>query len=865
MSGWFWRRLGRSDARRDVEQELRFHLEMRTREYEAQGLSAGEARAAAEASFGDRADIAALCEAERAVRVRARRRGEVWTDVVSEARLALRSLWRSPAFTAAVVLTLGAGIALTTAVAGLVNAYLVRALPYPDSDRLVFVQGPGSPDWRDPPAFFEDVIAWDLDALSIVTGGSPERVWTSWVTAGFFEALGVKPVLGRLYTADEAAAGGESVAVISHSLWQRRWGGDRRVLGQTFSAYADDRPDDAEVFTIIGVMPPDFWYINRFTEVLAPLRAERSVSIARLAPGLTLADAEQRLAAAARARNPERSEVRLVPVQEALSRQVRPVLLALSGAVLLVLLLACGNAAVLQMVRAAGRDREFAVRAAIGAGRRRLVRQLLAEGLLLAAGSALLGVLLAWVVLAGFGEVLTRVLSAPVPGGTAALRIDGLALGAAAGASAIAALLFTLIPLVSLSRPDLAASLVDGSRSTDSRKRQRVRSTLVAAEVALSLTLLIGAGLLVRSAAHVQRQSLGFNERSLAAIDISLRQRAFGEPAARVALFDRMREHIEQDVPGVRIAFVSWAPFSRLGTVPVETPEQPMADSAAANVFAAAASAEYFDVMGIPVVRGRTFDATHGLGSPAVAIVSERLADRLWPGRDPVGQRIRIPASPDMHDTRPPEWRTVIGVVPEVRKTLTEENPPDLYYAWAQDAPYHAELMLRDVSGRGRLREVQDAIWRVNPELPLNTVRWIEDDVATASLPSRFLAGLLSSFAIFAVALAVLALYGVIAYAVMQRRRDIAIRMALGATRGQVIALFLRWGGGVTAAGVLAGMAGGFALSQVLRSQLHGVSATDGATYASVALLLAAAALLATWVPARRAAHQHPMNVLQSS
>jgi putative ABC transport system permease protein len=685
------------------------------------------------------------------------------------------------------------------------------------------------------------------------------------VTAGFFDALGVTPVLGRLYTTDEAAAGGESVAVISHSLWQRRWGGDRGVLGQTFSAYADDRPDDAEVFTIIGVLPADFWYINRFTEVLAPLRVERPVSIARIAPGLTLADAEQRLIAEARARNPERSEVRLVPVQQALSEQVRPVLVTLSGAVLLVLLLACGNAAVLLIVRAAGREREFALRAAIGAGRRRLVRQLLVEGLTLASLSALVGVLLAWVVLTGFGEVLTRVLNAPVPGGVAALRIDGVALIAAVGASAIAALMFTLIPLFSLSRPNLAATLVEGSRSTDSRKRQRIRSALVAAEVALSLSLLIGAGLLVRSAAHLQQLNPGFDERNLAAIDLSLRQRAYPEPAARVALFERLRAGVERDVPGVRIAFVSWAPFSRLGTVPVETPARPMGDSAAANAFQVAASPEYFEVMGIAAVRGRVFDATHVLGSPPVALVSERLAAQLWPGRDPVGERIRVPANPGMHDAAVPEWRTVIGVVAEVRKTLTEENPPDLYYAWAQEASFHAEMIVRDGTGRGRLREIREAVWRVSPELPLNTVRWIEDDVATASLPSRFLAGLLTSFAAFALALATLALYGVIAYAVMQRRRDIAIRMALGATRNQVIGLFLRWGGAVILAGVAAGTAGGLALSRVLQNQLHGVSPTDAVTYLGVVLILSAAAFLATWLPARRAAHEQPMRVLQSS
>lgn len=860
MAGWFWRRLGREDAKVDVDREIGFHLEMRAREFEAAGLAPEAAREAARTAFGDARAIAQACESERVLRAQQRKRVELWRGVGGDARFAVRALRRNPVFSLAVILTLGVGVGLVTATAGLVNAYLLRALPYPDSDRLVFVQGPGAPDWRSAPDVLQRVAAWDLDALSIVSGGRPERVWSSWVTPGFFAVLGVQPLLGRLFTDAEARAGGPAVAVISHALWQRRWQGAADVLGKTFAAYSDDRPDEAEVFTIVGVLPADFWYFNRFTEVLAPLRTERRVSLATLSPNVTKSDAARVLTERARQRDPARADVRVVPVREEFTERVRPVLAAIAGAVALVLLLACGNAATLLLVRATGREREFAIRTAIGAGRARIARQLLLEGLSLAAGAALVGVVAAWAILKLCGNLFVRVTGTTVPGGVEALRLDGAALTIALSASTAAALLFALIPQLATARVNLVGSLI-AARVTDGPRRQRARSLLVGVQIALSLALLIGAGLLIRSAGYLERLQLGFDPRNVVAMELSLRQGTYDD-AARSAFYDRVAARVRETVPGVEAAFTRAAPFSGVNSQPIETPDR-LADSTSARAAVSAVSPEYFRALGVRERAGTTFSAAHRSGTPPVTVISAALANRLWPGLDPVGRQLRVAADPMDRSAAPAPWSTVIGVVADVRKTLTEENPPDLYLPIAQAPFVIAELVVRDPTGRGRLEQIREAVWALNSEMPLNQMRWLEDDIAEASLPSRFLATLLAAFAAFAVLLATFGLYGVVAYAVMHRRRDIAIRMALGASRESVVQMFVRQGAALAAAGVLAGLTGGFFLSRLMRGLLYGVTPGDLPTYLAVSALLGAAALIATWLPARRAVRAEPMRVLQ--
>jgi predicted permease len=755
---------------------------------------------------------------------------------------------------------LGIGVGLVTATGGLVNAYLVRALPYPESDRLVFVEGPGAPDWRSAPNVLQRVAAWDLDALSIVSGGAPERVWTSWVTPGFFQVLGVQPALGRVFNESETAPGGPRVALISHGLWQRRWAGSRSVIGQTFSAYSDDRPDEAEVFTVVGVLPADFWYFNRFTEVLAPLRTERRVSLATLAPGVTPDAAQRVLAQAAQGGDPARTDVRVVPVRESFTERARPILGALASAVLLVLLLACGNAATLLLVRAAARQREFSIRAALGAGRARIARQLLLEGLALATGAALIGMAAAWLIMNASGQLFEKALGTAVPGGSDELRIDQFALTIALAVSTVAALLFTLIPQLATNRLNLVGSLI-GARSTDSVRRQRARSVLVGLQIALSLALLIGAGLLTRSALHLQRLDLGFDPRNVVAIDVSMRQSTYNGADARAEFFGRLVASVREQVPGATVALTRAAPLRDVGGPAIETPEHP-ADSTSPTATVTAVTPEYFQTLGVTLLAGANFDATQRTGSTPVAIVSTSLARRLWPGQNAIGRRLRVAPDPAERSATPAPWSTVIGVAADARRTIAEESPPDLYVPVAQAPPIVAELVVRDPAGRERLADIRRAAWLVNPELPLSGVRWLDDDVHAATLPARFLASVLAAFAGFAVLLATLGLYGVVAFAVLQRRRDIAIRIALGATHERVVGMFVRQGLTLLLLGGVAGLAGGFFLSRLLRGLLHGTTPGDLPTYATVVTALTGAALLATWLPARRAARAEPMQVL---
>jgi predicted permease len=401
-------------------------------------------------------------------------------------------------------------------------------------------------------------------------------------------------------------------------------------------------------------------------------------------------------------------------------------------------------------------------------------------------------------------------------------------------------------------------------RAGEGRARGRLRDVLVGVELALSLALLVGAGLLVRSAAHIQQLSLGFTPDNIAAIDVTIRQRSYADEAVRAEFFERVQSTIEERVPGMDVELALWAPFARLGAALVETPTAPAtASDAPPTAMGTLVSSGYFELMGIQLLRGRAFDATDRTASLPVGIVSAALARRMWPERNPIGEQIRFAARPG-GEAEEPRWLTVVGVVDDVRKTLTEENPPDLYRPVAQVTPTSVELLVRVGDWRQRLDEVRAAVWSLDSEIPLDGVRELGAGVALASLPTRSLAGVLGGFAAFAAILATLGLYGVVSYAVSRSRRDIAIRMALGAEAQQVVTVFLKRIVPVLLSGLLAGMLGGAWLARLLSSQLHGVTALDTATYAGMSAVLIAAALIATVVPALRAARLAPMRVLRA-
>jgi putative ABC transport system permease protein len=800
------------------------------------------------------------------------RRNKMITDLWQDLRYGARMLRKQRGFTLVAVFTLALGIGATTVIFSLVNGYLLRPLPFPNADRLMSVepdenvpQGFNAVRWQDAEQVFEQSVAWDLDSFNLFGNAQPEAVDGAWVTPGFFAATGVRPALGRAFRIEEATQGGQPVAVISHSLWQRRFGSAPDIVGQTMTVSSTDRPEAAEVVTIIGVLPPDFWFFHRFTEVLVPLRGERMPSMGVLKLGVTPAQAEQHLTSlvGGQVKLAGNWKMRLIPAREAHVSGIRPVLLALLLAVGMVLLIAYGNVVFLLLVRLAGREREFTIREALGASRLRLARQMLLEGLLLALLAGLLGVVIAQNGLALLSQVIETQLGRNVPGGARMLEIDLTVLLAALAASLVIALIFALVPLLTRPHARLTAALNDVGRGmTDSVRRRRVRNALIAVELGAALALLIGAGLLIRSALHLNRLELGFKAENVLKANLSLPLRQYSNGQKQQDFYEQLLERIGQ-LPGVQTASLNNSPpFRMTRGLALEAEGRPApTNENAPRAVQQTVSSDYFQVMGIRLLRGRSFTNHDQEGALPVIIVSETLAAKLWPGEDPLGKRLK----PTRMMSGQPVWRTVVGVVNDVRKTLTEAHFPDAYIPLRQNPRPFMYLLVRTAGEPlTLLPPLQRAVWELDPNLPVSEVETMDGVVAKAGARSRFLAALLAGFALFAVALAMLGVYGVISYATAQRRHEIAIRMALGAQRRDVIRLFMHQGTAVVLCGVVFGLGGSVLLTRVLAGQIHGIATVDPLTYVGLTLLLAATALPAIFIPARRAAGIDPMAALKS-
>ena len=791
--------------------------------------------------------------------------GDAWEDLGS----ALRSLRREPRFTGLVVGVLAVGIALNVAVFAVLNAYLLKPLPYPYGERLVSVSDWSAVSWTEVDEVFERAISWDLDVFTIVGDGKPELAKGAWVTPDFLDAYAVRAAIGRTFRPDEAGEGRTPVAMISHRLWRERFGGDPGIVGRTFRAYMSDRPDAAELFTIVGVLPSDFWYFNEYTDVLAPIRDERQVYTGRLRPDVSIGQAEEHLTQLAVSRMdevPPDFRVRLQPLHERHVEEVRPTLLVLQAAVLLVLLIACANAAVLLLVRSTGRERELGIRRALGAAGTRLARHLMAEGMLLTGAAGVIGVGLASIGLGAVRGAVQFRLGRSVPGGLDSLSVDGWVLAATVGVCGLVGIAFGLVPLFTSARGSLSDALGAGTRGTDPAGRRRVRSAMVVAEVALSLALLTGAGLMVRSAVHLQDQDLGFDPSRIVRGVVGLRHASYPTPSDRHAIFDRLVTRV-RDLPGVTSAgLVATGPFTNnFGTRTVEGGGVGSANRRTQAVSNLVGDG-YFSALGIDLVRGRDFTAEDMEATEPVAVISETLARELWPGEDPLGREVRVlpMVMPGMTPPTPPPWHRVVGVVSDIQREVGGTEAGDLYRSYRQAGPFWMNVMVRTQPGAPSVVPRIEGILRdLDPEVPLSEVLQLEEAVGDARAPTRFLAGLLGGFSGFALLLAVLGLYGVIAYAARQRRRDVAIRMALGADRATVIRLFVAQGLTLSCIGVALGMAGGYVLGRALEGQLHGVSPGDPATHVTLAGVLLLTALLAVWVPARRAAEAEPMGVLR--
>jgi putative ABC transport system permease protein len=862
------RALLRSEAiHREIEEEMRFHIEMRAEENERAGMTPEEARGEAERRFGR---LTRLKEQGYEVR------GGRWLEALwRDCRYGARSLRKSPGFTLVAIATLTLGIGANTAIFSVVNAVLLRPLPYAESERLVRL--PNAPysvggelssatllDWREQFHSLASLAAYGAlgGGMNLTGAGEPARVRAVEVSTNFFSTLGITPARGRAFTTDEGQPGRNRVTIISDGLW-RRLGSDQNVIGRSLMLNGYE-------FTIIGVAPQGFQYppgIDLWVpiafgsdHVLSGFAVAYDV-IGRLAPGAALQQARveadafsQRL----RESDPKRyakRRVEVVPLQESLVGSVRSTLLVLFVAVCFVLLIACANVANLSLARATARRKEMSVRAALGAGRLRLVRQMLIESLLLALCGGAFGLLLAkWVL-----DLLIALKPSDIPR-FGEIGLDGRVLLFTALLSLLASVSFGLAPALQSSKIDLMAALKsDSMRAGGSGRARALRSLLVVAELTMALTLLVGAGLLMKSFRRLYEVNPGFDPEHSLTVSLDLPDTKYPDEAQQVAFFQQAIERV-RSLPGVEAAGASSAlPFREAYMVAMPFTVAGRDDSEASDRQAVtfSISPDYFRAMGIPLFRGRYPTEQDTPGATPVILVSRMMAERYWPNADPIGQSLTLTG-----ETAP---REIIGVVGDVKSLSLERDPqPAAYIPYLQSNwPLSVLVVRADGDPLSLAGAVRRSVQAVDPELPLYDVKtmsgWLSESVARR----RFALFLLATFAAVALALAALGIFGVISYTVAQRTQEIGIRMALGAQTGDVLRLIIRQGMALTICGVALGLIASFALTRFMESLLYGVSATDPVTLAFVSLLLALVALVACYVPARRAMKVDPMIALR--
>jgi putative ABC transport system permease protein len=796
-----------------------------------------------------------------------------WVSL-SDLRHGWRSLRRTRGFLAVAIATLSAGIALCVSVTALFNAYLVRGLPYPESDRLYwvrygqpngpFVRGLETLDWRTLDDVIEHPIAWDLDLFNLRGAPYAEAAQGTWVTSGYMEGFGIRVERGRAFGPEDFAAGAPPVALISHRLAQTRFGGSADVVGRSFEAYVNDRPGEPQRFTIVGVLPDRMWHLNAFTEVLAPLRAPSYPYMARVRRGVTPEALAARIDALVRAGAtvPEGWRVEVASAHADYVRQVRPLVIAMATATALVMLIACANVAVLFTVRATHREQEIAVRKALGASTARIARALASEAVVLGALATAIGLAGAQAVVMGMAPLLERHLGRAAPGGSGALRIDAASLAAALLTGAIVIAVCCAAQVWSLRRAPLTRALTGGQKGGSAGPRQRAaHATLIAVEVAACLTLLVGAALMIRSGLRVLAVDMGLETSDVLVGRLSLSQTQYPDAQRRNAFFDRVVNGLQASAGPRGVAFASSWP---LQAAPAREVGADAANGVAAmRAGVVAVSPAFFDTLSIGIDDGRTFTAEDAPGTERVAIVSRTLASRLWPGRRAVGERLRVAATnPQAH---PPATFVVVGVAGDVRHAHTDEDLADVYLAFRQLPAAAPFMYVRAPGAQARVeRELRDLLTRLDPDMALGMPRPLSDILDQQRAGSRFLAWLLTVFALLAAVLALVGIYGVIAYTVRQREREIAIRLAVGADRGRIMRLFVRQGAAVLAVGLGLGAAGAVLIGRVLETQLFGVRAADPLAIVAVAVPFAACGLLAVGWPARAAASTDPAAVLKN-
>jgi predicted permease len=798
---------------------------------------------------------------------------------IADVRYGTRLIRQSPVFGAIAVLALALGIGANTAIFSTVHTLLLRVLPYTDPDRLVMVwedasfasfprntPAPGNYfEWKAQNTVFTDMAATRGAVANLTADGLPEQVLGRLVTANFFQVLGTPPIIGRAFTEEEDRTN-PNLVVISYGLWQRRYAGDPSVVNRSMLV-------NGIKYTILGVMPRDFVFRNREFDYWAPIHfapAERANQgshylnvVARLKPGVTLERAREEMNVIAKRlqaqypRQNDRVGAVVVPLREELLGRTRLAVLVLMGAAGCVLLIACANLANLLLARAVARRREMAVRSALGAGRGRLVRQMVTEGILLSLTGGVFGVAIA--------RAGMTLLAKLVPIGFSAANgahLDGTVLGFALALSLLTGVLFSIIPAIQASRVSLNDALRQGSHGDIGGRRATTRDALVVIEVAAALVLLVGAGLMLKTLARLRAIDIGFRSDHLLTMSTVLPRNKYMEPARRLAFFDRVMEGVRA-LPGVEsAAYNSTLPFLATGNTQgyrVEGRQAPPGEPG--DALLRVGDNQYLKTLGVRLVEGRLSDSRDSGGAPPVIVVNETLAKRYWPKETALGHRITL-NGPTL------VWRTIIGVVKDVHERGYElEMKPGVYIPYPQVTETWAQPENIVVRAKGDPAALAGAVRRiiasVDPEQPVSAVRTM-DEILDRNVEDRTQQmTLLGAFAALALLLASIGLYGVLSYAVTQRSREIGLRMALGASARSVLGMVVGRGLALTGAGLAAGLALAVAGTRFMKTMLYGVDAIDPATFAGVSALLCAIAALACWIPARRASRVDPIVVLR--
>jgi len=873
---WWQRLWHRQQMDEQLDKELHFHLEQQTADLIAGGLAPDEARRQARLTFGGPTQVTEECREARGTR---------WLeDLVQDFLYTVRMLRHKPGFTIASVITLALGIGASAAIFSAVDPILFEPLPYPHASKIMMIWDGSRDGGRLPGTFgaframversraFEAMAVMKTWQPTITSSAQPERLEGQRVSASYFQVLGVIPTLGRDFQESDDQFHGPNVAILSDTLWRRRFGGDPSIIGQQVKL-------DGDSFTVIGVMSKKFENILApSAELWAPLQYDRSLppqsrewghhlrTIARLRPGATQTQASLELGQVLRDLasiysrantdyvTPDRFIVN--PLQDDVTRSVKPALLVVIGAVMLVLLVACVNVTNLLLARGSQRRAEFAMRAALGAARMRLIRQLLTESLLLASIGGILGMVVA--------EVGVRALLALSPSGLPranAITLNGTVFVFGLALTTLIGLMVGLVPALQASRDELNAGLHQSARSRIGG-RQMARRTLVITEVSLALVLLVGAGLLLRSLQRLFAVDSGFNAAHLLTMQVQTSGHRFDDDTTR--LFFSQSIDAVRNVPGVAAAaFTSQLPLSgdldeygvHFDPGPDGRPE------GGYSVFRYAVTPGYLEAMGIPLQRGRLLNEHDIAGAPPAVLISESLAKRRFSGQDPIGHRLHV-------GRQDVPWYTIVGVVGDVKQlslAVTESNAvyvPAAQWYFADDAMSLAVRAHGDAAALAPA--IRDAIWSVDKDQPIVRVATMDKLVAATAAERRFVLILFEAFGLVALILAATGIYGVISGSVSERIREIGVRAALGASRSNILALVLRQGLALTTLGIFIGLAGAMVASQALVSLLFGISRLDPITYIGVILLLTGVSMVACWVPAWRASRVDPSITLRA-